>query len=208
MNMYGVVLGFRVKGIDIGDLIPEILKARTRNGAFWRSLKRCFGIWNCWESFLNRRKKKMLFICQLLKTRSLNCAFWRYLKQYFGTFDNKNIDSFFFFGQTEQLKTRTLNVKWCIRTVFKTMFWSYWEHLETKDTILALFGEVGTAQNCLKSWTIYGAFWRYLKRGLGSWNWLEKGTSKDAKCCILTLFEEYGAQLLGELVNVENIFHH
>ena len=134
----------------------EILKAKTRNGAFWRSLKRCFGIWNCWESFLNRRKKKMLFICQLLKTRSLNCAFRRYLKQYFGTFNNKNIDSFFFFGQTEQLKTRTLNVKWCIRTIFKTMFWSYWEHFETKDTILALFGEVGTAQNCLKSWTIYG----------------------------------------------------
>jgi len=34
MNMYGVVLGFRVKGIDIGDQIPEILKTRTKDGSF------------------------------------------------------------------------------------------------------------------------------------------------------------------------------
>ena len=31
------------------ETAEKILKARTRNGVFWRSLKRCFVSWNCWE---------------------------------------------------------------------------------------------------------------------------------------------------------------
>ena len=28
----------------------NILKARTQNGVFWRSLKRCIVSWKCWEN--------------------------------------------------------------------------------------------------------------------------------------------------------------
>ena len=141
------------------DLIPEILKTRTIE---WFILSTFLSCWEHFKSkdakpcvlklfetmfwnsellwfYLNRRKKKMLFICQILKTRTLNCAFWRYSKQYFGTFDNQNR---FFFSLT-RLKTRTLNAKLCIRTVFKTMFWNCWEHLETEDT-----------------WNHFGAIWK------------------------------------------------
>ena len=48
-----------------------------------------------------------------------------------------------------------------------------------------------------------GAFWRYLKRCFGSWNCLDNFESKQAKWYIRTLFEECGRRLSGELLNVE-----
>ena len=41
----------------------------------------------------------------------------------------------------------------------------------------------------LKAMTLNGALWRYLKRCFGSWNCLENVESKEAKWCVLTLFE-------------------
>jgi len=41
----------------------------------------------------------------------------------------------------------------------------------------------------LKARKLNGAFWRYLKRCFGSWNCLEIIESKEAKWCILALFE-------------------
>jgi len=43
----------------------------------------------------------------------------------------------------------------------------------------------------LKAMTLNGAFWCYLKRWFGSWNCcLEHFESKEAKWCIVALFEK------------------
>jgi len=49
--------------------------------------------------------------------------------------------------------------------------------------------KVGTAEKVLKARKQNGAFWRYLKRCFGSWNCWEKCESKEAKWCILAIFE-------------------
>ena len=67
------------------------------------------------------------------------------------------------------------------------------------DTILNDVLDVSAAEKKLKARRRNSVFWRSLKRCFVSWNCLKKAKSKEAKCCILTLFEE----LLGELVNVE-----
>ena len=56
--------------------------------------------------------------------------------------------------------------------------------------------EVGIAENILKSWTIDDTFWRYFKRCTWSLSWLERIKNKEAKWCILALFETMFCKLL------------
>ena len=49
--------------------------------------------------------------------------------------------------------------------------------------------EVGSAQKMLKPRKLNGALWRYLKRCFGSQNCIENVETKEAKWCIMALFE-------------------
>ena len=93
--------------------------------------------------------------------------------------------SYFLFSLTRlnNLKARTLNVKWCIRTVFKTMFLKFELlikkiSMDLKWCILALFKTMFLKFELLrKLWKLgekRGAFWCYLKRCFGSWNCCKK----------------------------------
>ena len=90
----------------------------------------------------------------------------------------------------------TKDNKRCILAHFEQCFvsWKWWGNVESKmvhsDAIrIFVLSEVGTAENILKSRTIYGAFWRYFKWCSWSWNCWEKIKSKDAKWWILALFK-------------------
>jgi len=63
--------------------------------------------------------------------------------------------------------------------------------------------EVGTAEKNVKARKLNGAFWCYLKRCFGSWNFLEYFETNEAKWCIRTLYEECGRRLSGEQLNVK-----
>ena len=92
----------------------------------------------------------------------------------------------------------TKDTKRCILAHFERCFWKLkmmrkcWkqgQYIVHPDAIRLFFSEVGTAENFLKSKTIYGIFCRYLKLCSWSWNCWENFKSKDAKWCILVLFE-------------------
>ena len=57
------------------------------------------------------------------------------------------------------------------------------------DAICNVVLEVRTAQKMLKPRKLNGALWRYLKRYFGSYNCIENVETKEAKWCILVLFE-------------------
>jgi len=44
---FGVSLSFSEQ---VGTA-EKLLKSSSLNGALWRNLERCFGIWNYWETF-------------------------------------------------------------------------------------------------------------------------------------------------------------
>ena len=92
----------------------------------------------------------------------------------------------------------TKDTKRCILAHFERCFWklkmmrTFWN----QGRYMVLSGGIwidglddGTAWKTLKARTQNGAFWRYLKRCFGSWNCWEKCESKEAKWCILVLFE-------------------
>ena len=75
------------------------MKPKWINGAFLRNLSRCFGSWNCLESFESKD------------------AFLRCLKRCL-ELQNKNISGVFQITQKIEDKTDT----WYIRTLFETSF--------------------------------------------------------------------------------------
>ena len=94
------------------------------------------------------------------KMGTLNGAFWRYLKRCFGSWNS-----------CENFEVNDAN--WSVLILFKTLlFFLSW--------------------NCCEKMRIrpfYAAFWCNLNRCFGSWNCWEIFEIKDAKRCILTLFE-------------------
>ena len=101
-------------------------------------------------------------------------AFWCYLKRCFGSWNC--LENF-----------ECKEASWCIQTLFETIFKEFWE----------------TAGNILRARSKLGAFWCYLKRCLGSWNCLHNVETKEAKCCIRTLFKKCGPRLSCELYSIE-----
>ena len=90
----------------------------------------------------------------------------------------------------------TKDNKRCILAHFEQCFvsWKWWGNVESKmvhSDAIRIFSssEVGTAENILKSRTIYGAFWRYFKWCSWSWNSWENFKSKGRKWWILALFK-------------------
>ena len=73
-----------------------MLKAMTRNGAFWRSLKRCFGSLNCLEK-IESTGRKWCIIMTLFETMFLELVMLR--------------------------KSWKQSGMWCILTLFKRTFW-------------------------------------------------------------------------------------
>ena len=57
------------------------------------------------------------------------------------------------------------------------------------NAIDSMHSEVGTAEIPFKTRLLNGAFCRNMKRSFGSWNCWENFEIKEAKRCILTLFE-------------------
>ena len=94
---------------------------------------------------------------------------------YLSNFENKDAKLCFYCYLKQHLGTLDNTNRLCLlsstslNSVKKTVFWSCWAKL--------------------KPWTIYCALWSYLKRCFGSLNCWGNFKSKDAKWCILTLFE-------------------
>ena len=102
----------------------KMLKARTIDNTFWHYLKRCSWSWNSGQSQKKQGRKIVHSgaICnnvfevwndeKILKAWTQNSAFWRYLKLYFGSWNCwENVES--------------KEAKWCILTLFETMFWKF-----------------------------------------------------------------------------------
>ena len=114
-------------------------------------------------------------------------------------------------------------------------FWNQGPCMVHSDAIRNDVHEVETAETILKARTQNGAFWRYLKqilgswncwenveskekvsafwfylkRCLGSWNCLEHFETKEAKWCIRTLFKGCGPTTFrGAIACRNNYVHH
>ena len=83
---------------------------------------------------------------------------------------------------------KSKDAKWCILPLLETIFRKL-EHLRTfwnlgrcmlhSDSIWNDVLEIGNGKKVLKARTQNGAFWRYLKQFLGSWNCWENFESKE-----------------------------
>ena len=98
MNMYGVVLGFRVRAIDVWDqdLLPEFLKTRTIYGSF------------C-QHFLATEKRCIVALFQTM--------FWN-LELLRKKSNRRQKENVFFICQTKDAKL-------CILALFETIFWNF-----------------------------------------------------------------------------------
>ena len=116
-------------------------------------------IWNCRKLFENNISKEWILTMferiwncreKNLKTMYLKHAFWRYWKR-FGT-------------AKKTLITRTLNGSFWRLTIVETI-WNFREKIKTLSLKHALGRDVkrvGTAEK-MKTRTVNGVFWRYLK---------------------------------------------
>ena len=138
--------------------------------AFWRNLNKVLGVWKCWGKYI----KKDAQWCLLTQFESM---LWKY-------------------------------AKWSIPTLFETLYGA----AERKIPIVFYMSIL----NSLKTRTIHCTFWCHLKRYFETaekvlekfgilmlletkfWNCRENLRSNEAKWYILTLFETYAWQLLGE----------
>ena len=87
----------------------------------------------------------------------------------------------------EKMKTRTVNGKWCILTVFR--IWNCREKNESKDGKLCILTVFATMWNCREKNENKDGKWYILTELETIWNCREMIENKDDKCCIVPLFD-------------------
>ena len=179
------------------DLAEKVLKLRTLKCAFLCILNDGFGSWKWWDNVESTGNR----YCTLTLKENIVFGSWNTWEQFELNDDNMVHSGAIWndvlkVGTTEIFfKARTQNdALWCYLKRF-IWRWNCWEKIKSKDAkwcILMLFETMFLKLELLgnlKSRTQNGAFGRCLKRCLGSWNTWAYFESKDAKWCILPLFE-------------------